>query len=264
MQPNPYVEGAGNGNEDTMASSERTEGTATPGTEAGTTPGTEAGTTPGTEAGTEAGTTPGTEAGTEAGPPAYRKEGFADPPGPMAKSPGPVARPLERARISCDMNARYHACREAFLDTVHRWFMFGIIAFGAAAIVDVLPHGWEWLRGGFGAGAAILGALDLTFDLSNRARMHALMKRRYFELLADVIEGRKNLEAMQAAINRFNADEEPAYHALLGSCWNAAQKMVYGQAAIELHVPRRHLLAKNWMRFASSNYRPKTPAKNLV
>jgi len=30
------------------------------------------------------------------------------------------------------MNARYHATREAFLDNVHRWFMFTVIALGAA------------------------------------------------------------------------------------------------------------------------------------
>jgi len=33
--------------------------------------------------------------------------------------------------------------------------------------------------------------------------------------------------------------------------------MVYGNDAIELHIPRRHRVAKNWMRFASSNYQPK-------
>ena len=177
------------------------------------------------------------------------------------RAPRPVAdektvTPLERARISCEMNARYHACREAHLDTTHRWFMFGIIVFGAAAFVDVLPHDADWIKGVLSAGAAILGALDLTFDLSNRARTHALMRRRYLDLLADVIEGKRGLQEMQATINRFNADEEPAFHALIGTCWNAAQKMVYGDAAMALKIPRHHLLFKNIFRYNSSEYRP--------
>ena len=43
------------------------------------------------------------------------------------------------ARADCLMNARYHSAREAFLDTVHRWFMFAVIAFGAVAVVDLAP-----------------------------------------------------------------------------------------------------------------------------
>jgi hypothetical protein len=63
-----------------------------------------------------------------AGSPAHQEGLPGNTCGPKA------ATPLERARISCDMNARYHACREAYLDTLHRWLMFGIIALGAAAI----------------------------------------------------------------------------------------------------------------------------------
>jgi hypothetical protein len=153
------------------------------------------------------------------------------------------------------MNARYHACREGFLDSAHRWFMFAVIGLGAAAIINMLP---DWLRSACAGGAALFGALDLTFDLSNRARVHALMKRRYFELLADVIEGKKDLRAVQVAINRFNADEEPAYHALLNSCWNAAQEQVYGDNAIAIAIPRHHLALKNFFRFGSRGYQTKS------
>jgi len=173
-----------------------------------------------------------------------------------------AATPLEQARISCDMNARYHACREAYLDMLHRWFMFGIIVLGAAAIVDILPPGWGWLRGAFAAGTAVFGALDLTFDLSNRARMHALMKRRYFDLLADLIEGKINLEELRATIKSIQRPmKEPAYHALLHSCWNAAQEMVYGREAAAVEIPRHHLVMKNCMRFSSTRYRLKDRAK---
>src|SRR5271170_3388341 len=89
--------------------------------------------------------------------------------------------------LRCDllMNARYHASREAFLDTVHRFLMFMIIILGAAAVTELVNA--PWLKGAFAASAVVFAAFDLTADLSNRARCHALMKRRYFELLADLI-----------------------------------------------------------------------------
>src|SRR5258708_11303151 len=119
--------------------------------------------------------------------------------GSTGPSSGPVAASLTALRCSCLMNARYHATREAFLDNVHRWFMFAVIALGAAALIDVFPRatapqGAIGLKELFAASAAIIAALDLTFDLSNRARTHALMKRRYFELIADLVEGEKTPE----------------------------------------------------------------------
>jgi hypothetical protein len=159
---------------------------------------------------------------------------------------GPVATSLTALRCSCLMNARYHATREAFLDNVHRWFMFTVIMLGAAALIDIFPHasapqGSVGLKELFAASAAIIAALDLTFDLSNRARTHSLMKRRYFELIADLVAGDKTTEQVEACIERFNADEEPAYHALVATSYNAAQEMVYGKEAYSYTVPTLHL-----------------------
>jgi hypothetical protein len=164
------------------------------------------------------------------------------------------------------MNARYHAAREAFLDNVHRWLMFGVIALGAGAVAAVaaklgIP---DWASPLFGAGAAILGALDLTFDLSNRARCHALMKRRYFELLADVESGARPLLDAEACIYRFAADEEPAYHALLVTSWNAAVGTVYGDDEGKCDVPWLHRLLQNIWRFESAEYPPKKSAPSFA
>ena len=162
----------------------------------------------------------------------------------------------DAVRIGCLTNARYHASREAFLDSVHRWFMFGVIALGAAAVVDLFSIS---LRGIFAAGAATLGALDLTFDLSNRARLHSLMKRRYFELLADLSEGRTNLKEAESLLNRYSADEGPSYQALLTASRNAAQEMVRGDSALKYHVPRTHLWLKNIFRFGGEQYQGTSP-----
>src|SRR5436305_12162327 len=79
--------------------------------------------------------------------------------------------------LRCDllMTARYHASREAFLDTVHRVLMFLIIVLGAAAVTDLIGSApWaHMVKGGFAAFAVVFAAFDLTADLSNRARQHA-------------------------------------------------------------------------------------------
>jgi hypothetical protein len=170
---------------------------------------------------------------------------------------------VTEVRFECLMNARYHSAREAFLDAVHRWLMFGVIALGAGALLDAVAA-VSALKGLFGASAALLGALDLTFDLSNRARAHALMKRRYFELLAEVSEGTKSSIEARACLNRYSADEEPAYHVLLFASWNAAQEMVYGDHADLYEIPEWDLFFQNIWRFEGRRYPLKRQADATV
>jgi hypothetical protein len=159
---------------------------------------------------------------------------------------------LKGFRVDCLANARYHAAREAFLDSIHRWLMFGVILFGSAAMLDVF--GAEFpssalVKAVLVAFPVVLGALDLTFDLSNRARTHALMKHRYFELLAEVVSGDKTIEEADSTTHRCSADEEPAYHALLETSWNAAQEMVYGDNAKRYEISRQRRFLKQFLRF---------------
>lgn len=184
----------------------------------------------------------------------------------------------KRITASCLTNAHYHAGREAFLDTVHRWFMFGVVFFGAAALTDLLPQvaqgGPPWLKSALAAVAALIGALDITFDLSNRARSHAIMKRRYFELWADVRGARRTLEESQDCLDRFNADEEPPYRALLFGCRNRAEMEVFGHDALHFDIWIGHRLVKNIMRLPTTNFgrpttlkdarRPKTVWKRVL
>jgi len=142
--------------------------------------------------------------------------------------------------------------------------MFGVICLGAVALTDFLPRIFHSAFGveietvavkeASAALAAIFAALDLTFDLSNRARLHALMKRRYFELASDVVAGKATLLEAQACLDKFSADEEPAYYALLIASWNAAQEMVYGDDAKCYKIPRPHLWLKNIWRFGGRIY----------
>jgi hypothetical protein len=175
-----------------------------------------------------------------------------------------AATPIERVTITCLANAQYHSCREAFLDTVHRWFMFFVIALGAAALTDAMPKllhaifrvsvDSSLFKEACAASAAVLAALDLTFDLSNRARSHAMMKRRYYELLADLREGHKTPEEVSVCLERFSADEEPAYRVLYLACWNAAQRTVYGEKALTFNISPLATIFKNWWRRPAAHY----------
>ena len=129
-----------------------------------------------------------------------------------ADAPSGATTALDGFRVDCLMNARYHSAREAFLDSVHRWLMLGIIIFGSAVMLDLFGYFAPDKFGGFikslfAALPVIFGTLDLTFDLSNRARAHGNMKRRYCEWLADVAEHTKTVEQADAVMHRCSADE---------------------------------------------------------
>lgn len=210
--------------------------------------------TPGAEADAIADTSTGTSASTTTG---AKQEARS-----AGELSGSTAATLEGdgLRVSCLWNAQYHAAREAFLDSVHRWLMFAVIVMGAGALFDAAPKEIHLatvrigVKESFAALAAVFAALDLTFDLSNRARGHALMKRRYFELLADFNEGKRTLVESQACLHRFSADEEPAYCSLVATSWNAAQEMVFGDNSRKYLVPWHHKMFRNFFRFGASQY----------
>ena len=90
-------------------------------------------------AGSTTGATTGTETGAAAGQ-GIRETGRPPRSPPMIPRILAAVTPEEAVTISCLTNAQYHASREAFLDTVHRWFMFTVIALGATALLDVIPE----------------------------------------------------------------------------------------------------------------------------
>jgi hypothetical protein len=209
---------------------------------------TETGAETGTETRTETGAPPRSPAGSQPDTEGRRPEAH---PGSLSGTETATSALKDGLRCDLLMNARYHSIREAFLDSVHRVLMFLIIVLGAAAVTDLFNA--PWIKGLFAACAVIFAALDLTADLSNRARCHALMKRRYFELLADLTSGRSPTE-IEAQMHRCSADEEPAFHALMAVSWNAAQEMVYGEYADKYAVPALHRFLKNIRRYGQVNY----------
>ena len=151
-----------------------------------------------------------------------------DAPAPAA-APGPT---LNQIRYPCMMNMEYHAAREAWLDLVHRWLMFAVIVAGAVAFVDVW-HPMHWI----GPIISVLaGSLDLTFDLSNRARSHARFRERYGEIMASARQDPENRVALQAKLDQLSGEEEPPYHVVLALCAERAQIAVYRDSDLTLRL----------------------------
>lgn len=169
-------------------------------------------------------------AGAAAGSPAARSAGQRSGQAEQRSSATAADEAEDLIGIECAIltNTRYHEVREGFLDAVHRWLMFLIIVTGASAVTDIMPEK-ALVKEAFAALAVILAALDLAFDLSNRARAHNFMKRRYYELYADLLEAKRTAAETRACLQRFSAEEEPPFTVVLNSQWNATLDSVFGK-----------------------------------
>lgn len=173
---------------------------------------------------------------------------------------------LRQIKKPCLMNMQYHAARESHLDRVHRWLMFGVIVLGASAIIDIDPDR-PYLRACFAAAVTIFGALDLTFDLSNRARSHAMMRRCYGDILSAAERDPDALKHADSRLSDLAGEEEPAFQALLTMCHNLAETQVYGDNEEHLRVPAWHRAIRNIYPFPGHCYdlaNPKEQARTLA
>lgn len=172
---------------------------------------------------------------------------------PPAAETAETAGEMSELRAACLMNARYHSAREGFLDSVHRGLMLGVVICGSGSVPALLSS-WSLLPTFLASLAALFGALDLVFDLSNRARAHAMMKRRYFELIADLEEERKSPSEVRGCIHRYSADEEPVFQVVILLAHNAAQEMVYGDEAVRYVIPKFDMIRRNFLRLDEKAY----------
>lgn len=97
----------------------------------------------------------------------------------------------------------YHGMRQHFLSTAHRWMMFATIVFGASAAIPF------WGDKGSALFAAATAAADLAFDFTGRAQVHADIKRRYFEMVAE--QSRGELQDFEPRWMAVSADEPPLF-----------------------------------------------------
>jgi len=166
---------------------------------------------------------------------------------PNGQAPAPT---LNQIRYPCLTNMDYHAAREGWLDQIHRWLMFVVIIAGASALVDA----WPGMKVAGPIIAALAGALDLTFDLSNRARNHAMIRRRYADILARATREPDRLAALQCLLDEIGGDEEPAFSAQLALSDTRAQNQTYGKIVHSCRPSLPYRLFANLFRFPGHDF----------
>jgi hypothetical protein len=128
-------------------------------------------------------------------------------------------------------NALYHVARRRWLDGWSRVFNLIIILGGTGTAAD-LTRGHSEAALWLGGTIALVGALQLVFDFTGRARLHEILQRRYYSLMADV-EYELNPTKQKCAnwgaeITRAAADEPPTMRALDAIADNQATAALLG------------------------------------
>jgi hypothetical protein len=132
---------------------------------------------------------------------------------------------IDAARYSAFLNGAYHADREGVLDRRHRWMMFLVIALGTSSVVTMFGRSMSPY---IGVATALIGAIDLAFGLSVRARNHAYLRKEYFRIASGLANGKCTAEDAEAKMMELAAEEEPVFKAAHSLAANWAMKAVYG------------------------------------
>ena len=132
--------------------------------------------------------------------------------------------------------------------------MLLIILSGSAAFAQAFPHA-EYLA----ALTALLGALELVYGFSHKARDHELLHRRFTELLADIKTHPVPDESMLGDWSRkrllIETDEPPIYWALEASCDNEV-RIAWGCEKLGLvKLSWWQKLMMNWQTFHKSEFK---------
>lgn len=150
-------------------------------------------------------------------------------------------------------NALYHVARRRFLDGINR-FCNLLVILGGTAVVAEMARGAPAYSLLVGCTVTTIGALQLVFDYSGRARQHEILQRRYFNLMADVecVEAPSGEQCVRwrSEFSRAAADEPPTLRALDAIADNQATFALIGGDKPRLKITRwqsltRHIWAHN-------------------
>lgn len=158
-------------------------------------------------------------------------------------------------RFDALRNAIYHSSRRRFFELLTRSLSFLVVVSGTVAVSGLLNPKW------LAAAAAVIGASQLVFDFSGRARVHEMLQRKYYDLIAQM-DGVQNptdsqIGEWQAALNRIYVDEPPPMRALDAIAYNAACRHVGGgQFRI---IKFWHVFLSQIYPFPNTNFVPNAP-----
>jgi len=151
--------------------------------------------------------------------------------------------------IDCLRNARYHEDRERFFAWVHKIAMFVVVASGTATLA--------WVKGApyLATVITLAGILDLVFDISGKARLHASLRRRVYDVLAQAEDPARTTDILREQAVRIYADEPPCMHAANLIAFNGAMDAVHRPHAFKYKIEWYHRLLRHFWPFASTDFK---------
>jgi hypothetical protein len=157
--------------------------------------------------------------------------------------------PRDEFVIECLRNARYHEDRERFFAGTHKTAMFVVVVSGTAT--------FAWLKAApyLAAIITLAGLLDLVFDISGKARLHASLRRQVYEILAQTEDSKRNLESLREQAIRVYADEPPCMHAANYIAFNGAMDAMHRPRAFQYKIEWYHRLLRHVWPFAPTEFK---------
>lgn len=140
---------------------------------------------------------------------------------------------LDKFKIKCLLSARYHEDRESFFQSIHRFAMFFVVAFGTATIsplrerYPIIPYL-----------TTLAGLIDLVLDVSGKARLHAGLRKQIYAIMADA-EISNDLASLERRLVLVYADEPPTMYAV--------SALAYNSAMASFDRPRQHFIKMSWL-----------------
>ena len=166
----------------------------------------------------------------------------------------------ENLRFNTVRNALYHTARRRSYEFWARCFNFLVIILGTAAASDFLQRfGIEMVYPSIAV--AIVGAVQLVFDPSGRARTHQVLQRDYYRLLAEIemkhVCEEDDLARWRGELARIAADEPPVLRAIDAKAYNDALDALgtYNGETERLVIPWSQRVAGNLFYFEGHAYK---------
>ena len=153
-------------------------------------------------------------------------------------------------RIDYLRNVRYHEDRERFFQLVHRFAMFVVVAGGTASFAAIKNS-----SGFFVALITLAGLLDLVFDVSGKARLHASMRTRFYDLLARNEIAETTTEKLREQAIQAYADEPPCMHAVNALAYNGAMALLDRPRKYRFKIGTHHKWFRHVWAFASADFK---------
>lgn len=159
-----------------------------------------------------------------------------------AASAGTIEADAWRRAFSAERNAVYHLARESWYDACHSLVMFLVIVTSTGAVVGLAAEvGWAAYSPVI---PVVLGALDMAFRFSEKARRHGYLSRRSKEVAADLTANIPTEDSVRAATGRLWAiyGEESAEFCVVNA-------IAYNQVARHVGRGEQQIPTRWWQRF---------------